>query len=97
MNDKQNVLASDTPTLPDWTRWSWRSPVEREWWNPLFKAAANAYESVERLSVVDGVRSAASQIIAPEELVGLTEWARNHNILCIPIDRISYSNSYSSV
>ena len=84
------------PVLPDWTRWSWASQVEREWWQPLVHAASSAYQDVERWSVVDNVRPACRTFIAPERLVEATEWAQRNGILCVPIGKTARTNYYSS-
>lgn len=84
------------PVLPDWTRWSWASQVEREWWQPLFSAASTAYQDVERWSVVDGVRPACRTFIAPDQLVEATNWAQRNGILCVPIEKSARSTQYSS-
>ena len=55
------TMPANIPVLPDWTRWSWRSAEERDWWMPLFTRASNAYQDVERLSVVHRLRPAAFQ------------------------------------
>lgn len=89
-------MITNRPVLPDWTRWSWASVTEREWWAPLFSAASNAYQELERLSVVEGLRPAAFVNVAPDKLIENVEWARNHNILCVPVSMTGISSSYSS-
>lgn len=88
---------SPVPVLPDWTRWSWVGRTEREWWRPLIDAASNAYKEVERLAVVDGVRPAAYQNIQSSGLMEATEWALQHNIVCVPISIVGASTQYSSI
>ena len=91
-------MTSDArPVLPEWTRWSWASLAEREWWNPLFDAASKAYMDVERWSVVDGVRPAARHQLSPEQYLDAVAWSREHGILCIPIGKVSKTKNYSSL
>jgi hypothetical protein len=70
--------------LPDFTRWQWASQTERQWWRPLFTEVAQAFHTLERLSVLHGVRRAAWLIVSPAELVTLTQWAHQHELLVIP-------------
>ena len=91
MSTRDNV-----PVLPDWTRWSWRSADEREWWQPLFTRASNAYQDVERLAVVHGLRPAAFQNVPSDGLIEATRWAARHNILCVPQTTVGVASSYSS-
>lgn len=87
----------EIPKLPDWTRWSWASVDEREWWLPLFTQASLAFRELERWSVVAGIRPAAFINVRPEELVSATTWAREHGILCVPYTTSSATtHSYSS-
>ena len=76
---------SKVPILPDWTRWSWASTVEREWWLPLFSEATNAFMELERLSVAEGLRKAAWQFVNPTSLVTETAWAQRHGLLLVPV------------
>jgi hypothetical protein len=86
------------PILPDWTRWAWASLIEREWWSPIFTAVSNGWHEVERLSVVEGVRSAArTNVDDAEEFLNAFQWAREHGIICIPIARVPKINNYSSI
>lgn len=85
-----------TPVLPDWTRWSWASLDEREWWQPLFTRASSAFGMLERLSVVEGIRPAAFVNIPATELISATTWARDHGILCVPYTITGVSQNYSA-
>jgi hypothetical protein len=71
------------PILPDFTRWSWASVAERQWWNPLFEQAHHAIRMMERESVVAGIRRACWQPVPPQELVDAMRWAQQHELLCI--------------
>src|SRR5690606_19912788 len=85
------------PILPDWTRWSWASTTERAWWAPLMRDISNAFIELELLSVVEGIRRAAWQFVAPHELPEKTRWAHQHGLLLIPIEHTNVSTtSYSS-
>jgi len=90
------TMPANIPVLPDWTRWSWRSADERDWWMPLFTRASNAYQDVERLSVVHRLRPAAFQNVDSDKLIDATRWAAQHNILCIPQTTVGVASSYSS-
>jgi ribosomal protein L11 methylase PrmA len=84
--------------LPDWTRWSWASVVERQWWQPLLQEASRAFMDIERLSVVEGVRNAAWHLVSTQdELIQATNWAHRHGLLAVPTNTIqSRPGAYSA-
>lgn len=84
------------PVLPDWTRWAWASQPERDWWTIKINAATTAWEQIERMSVVMGVRSGAVQTIASDKLQECVVWAMQHGLVCIPIQQIGVTGSYAA-
>ncbi len=96
MDTKALFTIEDKPTLPDWTRWAWGSKVEREWWMPLFQEASNAFQQIEKLSVVEGVRDACWYFVSPENLIAETEWAMERGLILYPSTLSHTGNFYSS-
>lgn len=90
------TVTATNPVLPDFTRTQWATPVERAWWLPLLQEASTAYVELERLAVVHGLRKACWQNIHPDTLVSMTEWARQHHILCVPTNIIRRTSGYSN-
>src|SRR4051812_48006869 len=84
------------PVLPDFTRWSWASDAERQWWKPLFESATNAFQVWERLSVVQGLRNACWQIIPYQQLVEMSRWCAEHDLVCFPTHQVLSGSGYSS-
>lgn len=84
------------PTLPDFTRFQWASVTEKQWFEPLVRSASNAFIELERLSVAAGIRKAAWQFVSFNELVPLSEWAREQGLIVIPVHNACVSGSYSS-
>jgi hypothetical protein len=91
-----NNEVEKVPVLPDWTRWSWRSMDERAWYKPQFQQASVAYQNIERMSVVKGIRPAAYHNVAKNGLVEATRWAHQHGILCVPFSLTGPTGAYSS-
>lgn len=86
-----------TPKLPDWTRWSWASVAERQFWHPLFQQASQDFIYAERASVAAGVRKAAWLPVKTEELISQVNWARSHGLLCLPLEQLrDTGSSYGS-
>lgn len=84
------------PVLPDWTRWSWRSVSEREWFYPQFQAASNAYHEIEREAVAQNLRPAAYQFVAKDKLVEASKWAHSRGLLCVPYTITASTEGYSA-
>lgn len=80
----------------DFTRWQWAGLVERDYWAPQFRAASQAFQEIERLSVVEGLRPAAWQYVPAEQLVAATEWAQKHGLLCVPTGIANPAVAYSA-
>jgi hypothetical protein len=85
-----------TPILPDWTRWSWASVAERQYWQPMFAQASQDFIYAEKYSVVAGLRDACWLPVKPEELVGQVDWARRHGIMLVPTHQIKECSGYGS-
>src|ERR1051326_6086653 len=84
------------PVLPDFTRWSWASLAERQWWMPLFQAASSAFQTWERLSVVQGIRTATWQVIPFDQLIAVNEWATKHGLVCYPTHQTLSGSGYAA-
>jgi hypothetical protein len=84
------------PTLPDFTRYQWASTTDRQWYSPLVQSASNAFHVIERLSVAKGIRKAAWQYVSYHDLITLTDWAREHDLVVIPIYHANIGNAYTS-
>ncbi len=91
MDDMMN-----TPVLPDFTRHQWASTVERQWWKTIIHDISNAWMELERLSVAEGLRPAAWQIVTPGGLIEATYWAAQHGLIVVPTNTIGTTSDYSS-
>lgn len=68
-------------TVPEWTRSpAWVSAAARDTWQPRLTALARAWLTIERWTVVDGVRAAAIQIVPPALLGPAIEWANTAGV-----------------
>lgn len=81
--------------LPDFTRVAW-APSAREVWEPRISRVSNAFQEVERLAVLDGVKPAALQTLTPSEIVGASQWAAVNGIIMLPLEQQGEVESYSS-
>ncbi len=86
----------ETPVLPDWTRWSWASSAEREWWAPLLSQASRAFIQWERYAVVDDIRPACWAQISATDLVATTEWAHQFGLVVVPTGMTGSCVQYTS-
>jgi len=86
----------DKPVLPDFTRWAWDTPASKAWWMPLIEDASRAYGELELLSVVEGIRPAAYQMIHASDLPAKTEWAYRHGLVAVPMVAMQGANAYTS-
>lgn len=85
------------PVLPDWTRWSWASQTERDYYYPLFQEATTAFVELEKLSVIEGLRPATWQFVSPEDLPRQTQWCVDHNLILVTTDTtLRSTDTYSS-
>lgn len=91
-----SVLRSNRPLLPEWTRWAWASMTEREYWDPIINNLGENRNYIEWLLLIEGVRSAIYQQVAPEGLSKKIAEASNHGLAVIPIDRINKTFGYSA-
>jgi SAM-dependent methyltransferase len=80
--------------LPEWTRVIWASAAARAEYEPRIGRATAAWTQIERLSVVEGVRPSALQILHPEGLPALSQWAAEHGLVVLVLGRESASDSY---
>jgi uncharacterized protein len=72
--------------LPDFTRVVWVNDRAREVWEPRLRRIATAWDEVEWLSVLEGVRRCALVTVVAEALVERTNaWAR-HGLAALPIE-----------
>lgn len=81
------------PVLDEWTRWSYASLAEEQWWAHLMQRAGAAWQQIEMLSVVDGVRAAARISVAADQLAERTLWALERGLVLQPIGRTDASTS----
>lgn len=90
-------FAAGRPVLEEWTRQSFSSLVEEDWWDAMIKRASAAWQEIERWSVVDGVRPAARINVTAEELPERTLWAAKHGLILQPMGRFESGNHAISV
>lgn len=83
--------------LPDFTRIIWVSEQARNSWEPRIMDIKQAWNEIEWLSVVYGVRRCAVNVVKPEDLVTRTaQWA-GHGLHMLPVHMHGLSqHSYSS-
>lgn len=92
-----NPLRPDRPVLPEWTRWAWASMVEREYWSSSILSAGKAWNEIERMSVVDGVRQAIRLTVPTSDIMQLSRWAAKYELALTLVDETGIINNYSSV
>lgn len=90
------TVESSKPVLPDFTRWQWAGLTERAWFAGLFHEASNAFEVMERYSVLAGIRKAAWQFIPLDKVQEMTEWAHRFGLMMVPTNGASTGGSYST-
>jgi SAM-dependent methyltransferase len=81
--------------LPDFTRTQWASEEARAVWQPRIKRISQAWQKVEAWSVVDGCRASALQVVRPEQLPAMSEWAGRNGCVVLPLSRQGAGGSYS--
>ena len=92
-----SVLDPNRPTLPEWTRWAWASMVEREYWKPIFDRLNSLREEIEWLTVIEGIRPALYQFVAPHNLLHVNTRAAKHGLVVVPIaQQNKEGNTYSA-
>jgi len=91
-----SVLDPNRPLLPEWTRWAWSSMIEREYWKPQFERLTNLRPHIEWITLLEGIRPAIFQHVAPDQLLLRTAEAAKHGILAIPIGQINTYDNYLS-
>jgi len=74
----------------------WVSKDARAAWEPRIRAVSVAWNKLERLAVVEGIKPATLQTCAPDKLTEVSEWALEKNLVCIPLGMQGASDSYSS-
>ncbi|MGV1037701.1 MAG: methyltransferase [Candidatus Nanopelagicales bacterium] len=89
-------MAVNIPILPDFTRIAWRTPVAKEWYDPLIRQFTASWLELERLSVAEGLRDAAWQFVMRHDLVSLTAWCAERDLVLIPVQETTQSQIYSS-
>ena len=91
-----SILQPNRPVLPEWTRWSWASMTEREYWYPIFKKLSNLRDHIEWLTLIEGVRPAIYQSVDPKHLFEKMNVAMKNGFSVIPIAQIQKNEGYSS-
>ena len=66
--------------IPEFLRVAWASQLAREYWEPKVHAIANVWPSVERASIIHGLRYGALQSVSPEDLPDVQNWALANEI-----------------
>lgn len=82
--------------LPDFTRIAWVSPKAQTVWGQRVSRVSRAWEQIERLSVLDGLRSSALQNVAPHALPALSAWASSVGLHVVLLERVGVSGEYAS-
>lgn len=91
-----SILQPDRPVLPEWTRWAWASMVEREYWKPQFERLNGLRDHIEWLTLLEGIRPAIYQHVAPEKLLEKTTEAAKHGFIVRPIDIVKRATNYTA-
>src|SRR6267378_7814999 len=87
----------EKPKFPvEFTRYQWANPVDRAWWNPLIIEASNAFQELEKQSVLLGWRKAAWLFFNPDKLIDFQLWAHQHDLIVIPTEYKTMQSGYSS-
>jgi hypothetical protein len=90
------MVTATNPILPDFTRYQWASTTERAWWAPLIRDAANAFQQLEKLAVVKGLRPACWQYVPYASLVSETQWAIDNGLVLIPTMQGTTGDTYAA-
>lgn len=85
-----------TRSLPDFTRLIWNSPEAQELWAPRVSLASRAFQEIERLSVVEGVRPSALVSVQDWELSAAAAWAAERGLAFVPLQTTAASRSYAT-
>lgn len=93
------ALAFSRPShLPDFTRIAWVSDEARSTWGPRINRILLAWGEIERLSVLERLRSCALISVDPVEMVALAGWATRAGLILLPLARQAAGpGSYSAV
>jgi hypothetical protein len=67
-------------TVPDFLRVIWVSSFAREYWESKIQTISNLWPTIERQSVLSGLRWGALQSITPENLPEAHHWALRNDI-----------------
>jgi hypothetical protein len=82
--------------LPDFTRSAWVSLDAENVWRPRLQAISDAWQHIEWMSVVAGIRKCGVTMLSPTELIDkAAEWA-GEGLNVLPIEIQGASTSYSS-
>lgn len=82
--------------LPDFTRVQWVSQRAKDVWLPRITRISQAWDNIERWSVIDGCRASALQVVAPENLSSLTVFLSQHGCIALPLSQQGAGSQYSS-
>ena len=66
-------------SLPEFTRIIWASEKARFTWKPRVEMINAAWPIIERMTVVNGLRSGGLQSITPDKLIAFQHWCREYN------------------
>jgi hypothetical protein len=82
--------------LPDFTRVAWASPAAQAVWAERVSRISRAWEIIERLSVVDGLRSSALQMVAPDALAEVSRWAAAQGLHVVVLSQTGAASAYAA-
>ncbi len=83
------------PFLPDFARTQWVSAEARALWEPRIVAIGKHFAAAERASVGE-IRSAALQVISPEQLPEVAQRAAKIGLVATPVSIEGLTESYSA-
>lgn len=82
--------------LDDFTRVAWVSAEAQHVWEPRVEAITRAWDNIERLAVVDGLRVAALQSLTPQALVEVSGWAAEKGLSTVALGQQGRAEGYSA-
>ena len=85
--------------LKEWTRLIWTTNTSgNDLWKSRMQKITSMWTEMEKLTVLNGIRSAAMVFVFPENLLPLTQWAAKNDLLALPVQQVSANteNGYAA-
>ena len=84
-------------TIPEYTRWAWRTAAAKAAWDPQIQTAVDALHRLEWLSVHAGIREAALVDVAAEDLSAFTmTLLRQYDLFVVPLSQHAVPARYGA-